>query len=263
VTDESKKMAAKLADQTVGEKPKLVAVIPAGGLGGQMYPVTSGMPKALLPVDDKPLLIQILKTLDKKVFRKCIILCDVWHKMIKNYLDVFQSQVQIEIECVETNKPLSLYLKDSLECEDKLSDPFLVHYCDILINNNDWEETIEVYERHKARKKITAMLLVSPVFNYSVGVVTTNAEENLVTNFDQKPQRIVAGYANCAVALLSRNFVDNYIKVDDSDIFDQAFVRVLKENKAIGIHKVGEWHHLQQIRDWLAVQKKYYEHVPF
>jgi NDP-sugar pyrophosphorylase family protein len=242
-----------------------VAVIPAGGLGGQMYPVTSGMPKTLLPVNHMPLLIQILRKLNSKVFKKCIVLCNEWHKMIKCYLDAFRSQIPIKYECIKTNKLLPFFLKELLEDESELSDPFLLHYCDILIEKIDWEWTIKTYEYQRKNNNIIGMFLVSPYFNYSVGVIASDPEGNLITGYEQKPQRIIDGYANCAVALLSKEFAMRYIRKNDLDIFDkgQALDKALKEQKAISLKRVGKWHHLQQIRDWLRAQKKYYEHIPF
>ena len=80
--------ATERAIERIVPRRDLVAVIPAGGLGGQMYPVTSGMPKALLPLDTKPLLIHILEQLDDSgIFAKCIIPCNEWHSMIENFVE--------------------------------------------------------------------------------------------------------------------------------------------------------------------------------
>ncbi len=255
-----KDMAGKVAARAAGQSD-LVAVIPAGGLGGQMYPVTSAMPKALLPLNNRPLLVTILQQLNSSVFKKCFVTCNEWYTIIRNYLDAFRSQISIEFECVKTNKQPPKFLKE-LSDRDELSDPFLLHYCDVWIKDIDWKWVLETYTHQKKKKGIIAMLLVSRCFSYPVGIVSLNPRGNLITEFRQKPQNIVEAYANCAVAFLSKEFVENHIAGDEVDIFDTALAQAVKTQKVAGF-EVADWHHFQQIRDWLNAQKEYYDHIPF
>lgn len=256
VKDVADKVAARAAGQS-----DLVAVIPAGGIGGQLFPVTSGMPKALLPLNTKPLLVHILEQLSKSsVFGKCIISSNEWHPMIRDYIESFCSRISIEYECVKTDKLRSAFLKELLT-QGKLSDPFLLHYCDVFVEKVNWKRMLQTYENGKGEMGAIGALLVSRYFNYSVGVFSIDPADNRIKEFRQKPQEIVPGYANCAVGLFSKEFVENYVDENESDIFGKAFQQALSTGRLIGF-PVGVWHHFQQIRDWLQAQKTYYKHIP-
>lgn len=241
----------------------LVAVIPAGGLGGQMYPVTSGMPKALLPLNDRPLLVEILKSFNRSVFKRVIILCNEWHQMIQSYMVAFRSEISIEFECRKTEKLPPESLKE-LSNLNRLSEPFLFHYCDIWLRDVDWKYVFNEYKRLiDMQRNVFALVLGSRCYDYSVGVMTFDRFKR-VTSFVQKPEDIIHGFANCAVALLTKGFVRDYINCNEVDIFNRngAIQRALVEKKVFGC-EIGDWHHFQQIRDWLKAQKEYYTHIPF
>jgi len=252
-----------LADQAVrrldrAPSPELVAVIPAAGEGGEMYPLTAAMPKALVPIDDMPLLVHILKGLDASVFKEALVLCDVWHRMISHYLEAFKSDIKLHVTCLqrprEEKPPAALQALLS-----QLSDPFLLHYCDILLEPVDWTDVYNEYHRKKHRNDIIAMALVSAEFQYPVGVANMDSK-GLITQFRQKPGGILAGYANCAVALLSKQFVLDYVNPKDQDVFDYSLDQASRKGR-VGGFSVGHWHHLQQLRDWLEAQKDHYPHL--
>lgn len=259
---ENVEQAVREAIERIEPKRDLVAVIPAGGLGGQMYPVTSGMPKALLPVGTKPLLINILEQLDKSgVFKKCIIACNEWHPMIKEFVGVFSGEMKMQCECMKTADVPPACLRQ-LRTQGKLSDPFLLHYCDILIEDMDWTWALKNYEYWRQRKSTIGMLMVSRCFSYSVGIVSVSPKWNLVEAFEQKPHNLVNGYANCAVAFLSTEFVEKHVGNGDPDIFDAAMSKALGTSK-LASFEIGEWQHFQQIRDWLRAQHRHYQHIPY
>lgn len=256
------KKAAKEIIKTLELKRDLVVVIPAGGLGGQMYPVTSAMPKALIPINTKPLLVQLLHQLDRSsVFQKCIVACNEWYPMIRDYLDVFCSTMSIECECQKTDKLPPAFLRELLS-QERLSDPFVLHYSDVWITSIDWKWILQNYEHLKGKKGIIGMLLVSRCFNYPVGIVYLDPDGNLIREFKQKPQDIINGYANCAVAVLSKEFVEEYVDNGDVDVFDRAISKAQDKGRLAGFEVAG-WHHFQQIRDWLRAQNEYYRHIPY
>jgi NDP-sugar pyrophosphorylase family protein len=258
---EKAQQAAQRDVERIVPKNDLVAVIPAGGLGGQMYPVTSGMPKALLPLGTKPLLVKILAGLDASVFSKAIVLCNEWYEMISSYLNAFGSELRVTVECRQTDKRPPDCLKE-LQAQGRLTDPFLFHYCDVLIKKPRWKQVCAEYE-DKAKDGIVAMLLGSRCYDYSVGIMSID-RNHWVSDFLQKPEDMIHGYANCAVSLLGEGFVQRYINCNEIDIYNKggAIHRAIKDRK-VASYEVADWHHLQQIRDWLKAQKEWYPHIPF
>jgi len=57
-------------------------VIPVGGKGGQMYPLTAAMPKTLLPIEGEPLLVRILRSLDVGIFHNALIVCNEYRPLM-------------------------------------------------------------------------------------------------------------------------------------------------------------------------------------
>ncbi len=270
--------------KTVGLDEKIVAVIPACGWGGQMFPLTGGMPKTLLPVRDAPLLVQILRSLDQRYFSKALILCNKWYGMIQSYVDAFVAldalydkevrpndpernhKISVKVECreVDESESRAAALRD-LYGKGELTDPFLLHYADVLIHRlptreNAWRRILLDYNEHR-KSDVLALLLISKVFKYPVGVITMD-HDHVITEYVEKPEAMLTEYANCAVALFSRSFVaNNHVEEGHEDVFKDSLVPFIKEGRKAAAYVMGPWTHLQQPRDWREEQKKHHPHL--
>lgn len=253
--------SAAETEPSQSESPKLVAVLPAGGRGLHMFPVTNCMPKALLPIDSKPMLVHVLHNLDPRVFEKAFILSSHWHKMIDEYLKAFRGQIRVDFECLQVSpeeKPPASLVR--MLDQDQLSDPFLLHYCDILLRQTRWRRVYDHYRRERQDEDIIGSLLISASFQYPVGVVSID-EGRLLTEFRQMPARILDGYANCGVSLFATEFVAQYVQRQDVEIFDESLKRALAARRKIAGYEIRDWGHIQQLRDWFDEQKNHYPHV--
>ncbi|NIM17056.1 MAG: hypothetical protein GTO45_34065 [Candidatus Aminicenantes bacterium] len=274
--------AKELTEKILKGERKYSAVIPTGGKGGGMYPLTAGMPKALLPLDKLPLIVHILKYLDNSIFDKVIILCNDWKPMIESYVDSFKKSFDFKFEIIyryldEKRQPgnmVSEFLSELInEGAEIISDPFLLHYSDVLINHRiDWEAIIEQYDFEKKQfekkhKKISAMLLASKSFEYPVGLIKTKSLNKTIDKFEQKPKSLIFTeyYANCAISFISKFFIQNHIKWEKPglDIFDEWFKNALERKECITAYEIKSWYHFQHLGTWLDAQREHYSHLDF
>lgn len=115
------------------------AMIFAAGMGTRLKPLTDVLPKAMVPVGDRPLLQIVMERLIEADVTHIVV--NVHHKagQIRNFLDIYQKanpQLSISIsdettELLETGggvrKAQPLFLPNA---------PVLIHNCDILSNLN-------------------------------------------------------------------------------------------------------------------------------
>jgi len=236
-------------------------VIPVGGKGGQMYPLSAGMPKTLIPIGTEPLLVRILRSLDPNVFNRALVICNRKYKrMIESYVKAFATKKQfgfvVDYEIVAESKERPTDVLRRLVRDRRVTDPFLLHYGDVELHNVKWDSAYQEWNSLKGDDKIIAMLFVCDKYPFPVGVVVRESKrEHLVMQFIEKPEfRLFTILANCAVAWISKELVNKYVKRGKEGIFDQGIEDALKANEKIALYPVDDFDHFQNVRDWLEAQ---------
>ncbi len=236
---------------------KLTVVVPAGGPGGGMYPLTAGMPKALIPVGSKPMLIKILETFDPEVIGKVIIVADKYFSMIKDYIDAFKYQIPIHI------KYKKLFLtppQQLIALKDELSDPFIIHYTDIITDKKiDWKGGYEKFMKFsKKDKNILGLLYITKDYPLAIGVVGKDPENNeYIGKFFEKPAEVMGHFANMAVAILNKDFIE-FIKKGDITLFGESIPRAIANGGKFTHFEHPDWKHFQRMGEWVDNQAKFY-----
>lgn len=122
------------------------AVILAGGGGSRLYPLTTILPKPLLPIKGKQILKYILDDLSKCGIEKFVIAIDRKDEdLFRNYLG--------EADCIEYCESDSDYntagrLKSVFEQVD-IEDDFILHYGDI-ITDVDYDVLLTYHKENEA-----------------------------------------------------------------------------------------------------------------
>lgn len=133
------------------------AMIFAAGLGNRLKPITDKIPKALVPVNGKPMLEHVILKLKANGFTDLVINIHHFGEQIIDFLnakDNFGVNIHISDErdyLLDTGgaiKKAQVFLQGD--------EPFLIHNVDILSNVN----INEIYEKHLSNEA-TATLLVS------------------------------------------------------------------------------------------------------
>lgn len=119
----------------MSNKKEFSVVINAGGLGTRLSSMYNGLPKALVPVFDEPIIIdQINKFIDQE-FKEFVILLGYKAHEIRVAIEQYYSKSQLKIQFLTESLPLGsggslLYFLDDLP------DKFIFTYCDILFDLN-------------------------------------------------------------------------------------------------------------------------------
>lgn len=131
------------------------AFVFAAGLGTRLKPLTNTMPKALVPVNGKPLLAHVLTKLQRSGVDSFVVNVHHFAQQIVTYLQTQWKEVDVSISD-ETSQLLET--GGAIKKAQPLlgSEPFLIHNVDILSNAN----VAELMQQH-VQQNAAATLLVS------------------------------------------------------------------------------------------------------
>ena len=234
----------------------MTVVIPAGGKGGGMYPFTAGMPKSLIPIDTKPMLVHILENFDPGVFEKIIIVGDTYFPMIKEYVSAFKHKTTIPIECIQIYEPPTRML---LKIKDRLSETFAIHYCDIVTGKIAWKEGYERYIRtRETDPRLAGNMFVSQYYYLPIGIVRQDPQnEGYITEFVEKPEKIMRNFINMAVSIFDKSILQD-IESSDESLYGESFPRSIAQGKKFIYQEHGKWYHFQRLGEWFDKQSEFY-----
>jgi hypothetical protein len=230
-------------------RSKITVVIPCGGKGGNLFPMTQVMPKCLVIVNNKTLLQHILDSFHKHahLFDKVIVTTGDYHDAISHKVEQCRLGDFVECRHVQSSSvPHSLRLIRN----EIASDRFLLHYNDILISDPKWEQIVDTYELHKKHHKQIGTLLCSQFYPLGIGVISAG-HDGLMKDFEEKPDYLAHGkYANIAVAIFETRTIDKYCKDQDTTFFKETIKRMQDHKEPISLQQVEKWFHVQ---DWNAL----------
>ncbi|NJK95429.1 MAG: NTP transferase domain-containing protein [Bacteroidales bacterium] len=226
-------------EQTIAHKKlNLPVVIMAGGKGTRLLPLTNVIPKALIPIGNKTMLEIIL---DKFVDVGCEnFFLSLGYKadVIKYYFNSLPHHYNIQY-FVE-NKPLGTIGSISL-IKDKLTQPFFVTNCDIIID----QDYGEVYEYHVENNNDITMVVAIKNYKIPYGVVKTG-KNGVLTEIEEKPD--LTHMINTGIYILNPELID---RIPDQKFFHvtELIENVQQSGGKVGCFPVseGSW---KDIGDW-------------
>lgn len=163
------------------EAKYMKAVVLAGGLGTRLRPLTYVMPKAMLPVGDKPIIEHIVNYLRQSTAIDEIIIATAYlGRYIEDYLNEGEDW-DITIKYARGKRPLGTagQLKTA---ESFINDTFVLINGDILIEVN----ISDMIDFHNSKKGIGSVALKPYFLPVKYGVIDTNTD-NLILNWREKP----------------------------------------------------------------------------
>jgi len=165
-----------------GEKTKLSlpVVIMAGGQGERLSPITSVLPKPLMPMGDKTILEMIIDKFSEYGCLDFYLSVNYKSNIIKAYID--DLKLPCKVSYFQEGEPLgtagSLYLLKS-----KLDRTFFINNCDTLIE----ADYVDILQYHKARgNKIT---IISSMKHFTVPYGVCEIEKGgMMKQIKEKPE---------------------------------------------------------------------------
>lgn len=154
------------------------AVIMAGGFGKRLAPLTTNMPKPMLPVGDRPLMERILHQLQQAGIRRVNV---TTHFMPEKIIDHFGDGARFGLEMNYINEECPLGTAGAISLLDEADEPFLVMNGDILTG-------VDFRALHAYHKENAAAMTVG-IRKYEIKVPygVVEHEGYRVDRIDEKP----------------------------------------------------------------------------
>lgn len=212
------------------------ALILAGGKGLKMRPFTYEMPKALMPVNDRPVLEHIIEHLRRYDIRELIISIGYQGKKIKQHFGN-GSKLGVKITYLEQGKSETGTAAPVLQAKKMVvNQPFLVYYGDVLatIDLND------MVNFHLSSRSIATTALTSVSRPSDWGVVRVQGSK--VYSFLEKPpaRRDLSHLINAGIYIFEPKIFD-YIKPETKRLEKEVFPKLVEQHKLAGYLFAGAW----------------------
>ena len=213
------------------------AVIMAGGFGTRIQPLTGNMPKPMIPLFNRPIMLHIVELLKKYDITELVML--LYHQpfYIKNFFrDGSDFGVKISYVTPITDMGTAGAVKAA---EKYLDERFLVISGDLLTDFN-LRKIIDFHVDNKAKATITLTSVKDPL---QFGVVITDKDKR-ITQFLEKPGwgEVISDTINTGIYVLEPE-VFKYIPAGENFDFSQdLFPLMLKKKDALfGVTAKGYW----------------------
>lgn len=204
-------------------------VIMAGGKGTRLKPITNIIPKALVPIEEKPIVEVIIDKFRLMGSKQFYLSVNYKADMIQHYFD--QVEKDYMLDYVTEDKPLgtagSLHL-----LKNKLKETFFVTNCDIIIEQ-DYEEIYKYHKREKNDLTVVAALKHYPI---PYGILETK-EKGLLTSISEKPE--LTFQVNSGMYILEPQLLD---EVPQNEFFHITHLmeKVMARGGRVGVFPVSE-----------------------
>ncbi|MCU7521150.1 MAG: NTP transferase domain-containing protein [Ignavibacteria bacterium] len=227
-----------------GDKLKLPVVIMAGGIGSRLKPITNIIPKALVPIGDKPIIERIIDNFNKFGADKFIISANYKADMLKYYFSNKESN-KYKVSFIQEERPLGTAGSLAL-LKGQMSTTFFVSNCDIIIEQ-DYREILKYHVINNNEITVVASLKNYPI---PYGVLETGENGNLIS-IKEKPE--ITYLINTGLYILEPHLLDELPDNHHYHITD-LIEKIKNRNGKIGVFPVSE-KSLLDIGEWKLYQQ--------
>ena len=212
------------------EKIKLPVVIMAGGKGSRLKPITSVLPKPLIPIGEKTIVEHIIERFVEVGCNEFLFSVNFKSEIIEYYFNSF-NHPEYSIQYFKEDKPLgtagSLHLLNG-----KIKETFFVSNCDIIID----QDYSEIYHYHK--KNDNELTLVVALKHYSIPYGTVETKENgILLSMQEKPE--LTYKINAGLYILEPPLLNEIPKNEFFNITD-LIQKIKNRNGKVGVFPVSE-----------------------
>lgn len=210
-------------------------VILAGGKGTRAYPFTEYLPKPMMPVGGKPMLVQIMELFASQGHREFIL--SVGHRK-EIILDYFAHKAyDLDITIVDTGAETDTAGR-IFHCRELLRDQFMATYgdglCDVPV-----EKLVAYHNGHPGLVTITSVPLQS-----QYGTVEFH-DGGLVTGFKEKP-RLKTHWINAGFFVMDKGVFDHW---EGLNLEREVFPRLMERQMLYTYHHDGFFKSMDTYKD--------------
>lgn len=211
------------------QKINIPVVIMAGGLGTRLFPYTKILPKALVPVNDTPIVERIIQSFQDVGCQEFYMIVNYKKNMIKAYFNDIEKKYQLYF--LEEDEPLGTGGGLCL-VKDILDQTFIMSNCDIMI----LDDIKKIVEYHKEQKNIVTMICSLKNYQIPYGIVKFS-EGGSIESLEEKPR--MSFFTNTGCYILEPE-VFQYIGKDEKIDMPDIIIRIKEQNEKVGIYPIGE-----------------------
>jgi mannose-1-phosphate guanylyltransferase/phosphomannomutase len=213
------------------------AVIMAGGFGTRIQPLTGSIPKPMIPLMNRPIMLHIVELLKKYQITDLIMLLYHQPSVIKNF---FRDGNDFGVRITYVTPLDDMGTAGAVKCAQKyLDERFLVISGDLLTDFN-LKKLVDFHEEKRAMATVTLTSVKDPL---QFGVVITDKEQR-ITQFLEKPGwgEVISDTINTGIYLMEPEIL-NYIPEGENFDFSQDLFPVLlgKGEPLFGYPAKGYW----------------------
>ncbi len=223
------------------------AVIMAGGEGTRLRPLTSNVPKPMMPLANRPMMEHIVDLLKRHGFDEIVVTVAFMANQIRDW---FGDGSDFGVSMVYATEETPLGTAGSVRnAMSELTEPFLVISGDVL-TDIDLTQIVEFHEANNATATIGLIRVDDPL---EFGIVITR-EDGSIERFLEKPGwgQVFSDTINTGIFVLEPEIFD-YIEPDRPvDFSSEVFPALLADNKRLfGAVGEGYWEDVGTLESYL------------
>jgi mannose-1-phosphate guanylyltransferase/phosphomannomutase len=231
------------------------AVVMAGGEGSRLRPLTSGVPKPLVPVVGKPVMEHILELLRRHGITDVIVTLQYLGSSIRDYFGD-GSDFGVDITYVVEDSPLGT-AGSVKNAQEYLDEPFIVISGDALTDI----DLGKVMAYHREKGAAATIVLTSVANPLEYGVVITNPD-GTINRFLEKPSwgEVFSDQVNTGIYVIEPEVLDLLPPATVVDWSGEVFPKMLANSMPLyGYLAAGYWCDIGNIQtyyqaNWDALQ---------
>jgi dTDP-glucose pyrophosphorylase len=235
-------------------KNNLPVVVMAGGKGTRLKPLSSVIPKPLIPIGERTILEEIMDRFENAGSEKFYLSVNYKKEMIKYYLDSIGKSDSVEY--FSETKPLGTAGSLSL-LKGKLNSTFYVTNCDILIE----QDLNELYKYHTENRNEITLVAALKQFSIPYGTIESG-KDGLLESMQEKPD--LTFKINAGVYILEPHLLD---EIPDGEFFHitQLIENIKNRDGRIGVFPISEksWLDIGQWPEYISTVRSLSEEDTF
>ncbi|MCL4510398.1 MAG: sugar phosphate nucleotidyltransferase [Bacteroidetes bacterium] len=229
----------------------LKAVIMAGGFGTRLRPLTSKIPKPMVPIMNKPMIEHIVRLLVKHGINEIVVLVFYHPNAIKNFLkDGSQFGASIQYVKADADYGTAGSVRNAYEL---LQDSRILVISGDVLTDFDLKKAIEFHESRKSKATLVLTRVNDPL---QFGLVITEKDGKIV-RFLEKPTwgEVFSDTVNTGIYVIEPDVLEMVPYRDEYDFSKELFPQMLKQKMPLyGYAAEGYWRDVGNLNEYIEAQ---------
>ena len=221
-------------------------VILAGGKGTRLSEYTKSIPKPMVPIKKKPIIIHIINHYYKFGVREVIVASGYKHEIIKNYFkkNIIHKDLKIKVINTGLNTLTGLRIK-KLKFLFSKKENFFLTYGDG-VSDVDLKKLLSFHLKHK---KIATLTAVHPPARFG----ELKIKNSKIIEFNEKPQ-LTDGWINGGFFIFNYK-IFNFLSNKNIMLEREPIQKIIGKKNAMAFKHSGFWMCMDTARDKALLEK--------